>query len=707
MIDQSISSTSLTLQSVPFLELWLLVAFCTGFYIFSSKWLHELLEHLIPRRSVEVLHDPSLKIDCLESEICLTKHVSSLQQEDEEDSQKSNANANHQYLKVDADCELAPKPAVEKGIVTDRCTAQSCDHLKSLMPPDASKDFSAAGWPFEEYFFQSLESSATLHEATFFGIESDFYDGVDCLLTAEDTNDDISSCWQQLNALHDQGEAASRNARYKLAAALRRNGQLSDAEQVLAFASAANDPILAVAALEVGSRCCDPDWLESAISRLSKEGYKLPADSSASLVRTLGCADKALAVWRARIDLNPQEFATPVPEALLGAVLEVCLRSGDRTGAYCVAREAAWHVSLASRAPLLALIVGLAEHQDLARALEVYEGVRRNGMHADLPVYNALLTAAARDANAEKVSVLFRDLMEAGVEPDSRTFSTIIRGLCAAGELEQAMQLFAVMRRRSVATNVTLFNAILDGCARKGMRTLTEQVLSDMEAVGVLPSNATLAILVRLYGRERDLAAAFSAVEDLSKRHNLKVNANTYGALITACLYNSQLEKAMYVFDKMTAEGWEVSARTYESLIRTCLREGDLKCAVRLVENSLGPCPDTAEAAESNPQPPSRLLRPVRVRLEQLQPSIMASTGVTRVMLDPRLLEDMLNLIGRRRQAKLLGAPLIERLRAANVEFPEALVASMLSAAEQEQMPVSRFHARREVHSAWRGGAAM
>ena len=67
------------------------------------------------------------------------------------------------------------------------------------------------------------------------------------------------------------------------------------------------------------------------------------------------------------------------------------------------------------------------------------------------------------------------------------------------------------------------------------MRKLTEQVLSDMETAKVAPSNFTLSILVKLYGRCRDLDRAFRVVEELPKKYGFQNNAAVYTCLMSAC----------------------------------------------------------------------------------------------------------------------------------------------------------------------------
>merc|ERR1719183_2068550 len=160
------------------------------------------------------------------------------------------------------------------------------------------------------------------------------------------------------------------------------------------------------------------------------------------------------------------------------------------------------------------LVKGFTQRKEMDRAMELYEKVSDAGA-CNLVTYNTLIDIYARVGDMGKVSKMFRDMCDRGVDPDLITYSTVIKGYCVQGDLEQAIQLFTLMRKRGITPDGILFNSILDGCARKQMRTLTEQVLDDMEKEGVPPSNFTLSILVKLYGRCREVEKAFEVVEEL------------------------------------------------------------------------------------------------------------------------------------------------------------------------------------------------
>jgi pentatricopeptide repeat protein len=274
-----------------------------------------------------------------------------------------------------------------------------------------------------------------------------------------------------------------------------------------------------------------------------------------------------------------------------------------------------------------------------------------------------------------KADYLFEDLSSSGITPDGATFSAMICGHCSAGNVDEAMHYFHLLREKGIVPTAPLFDAILDGCAWMNMPALMEQVLADMEAAGVRPSTTTLSILMRLHGMNRDTRQALALFDELPKKHGLKLDGHAYGTLISVCLKNDVYDMAWNAFERMSEAGLTAHARIYEGLISACLRRGYLDNAVRVADVALG------------------LVRPTDDN----------ALPMPRLRLQVKIIEDILQLIGRRRQSVRLGAPFVERLLTIGMELSESLVDAVLrSAAAESEVPYSELHRRQAQRQAWR-----
>ena len=80
---------------------------------------------------------------------------------------------------------------------------------------------------------------------------------------------------------------------------------------------------------------------------------------------------------------------------------------------------------------------------------------------------------------------------------------------------------------------------------------------------------------MKLYGRCNDLEMAFQVVDTYPQKYGFDLNAQVYTCLMSACIANGELTRAIDVYDRMTKAGCASDAKTYQTLLSGCLRHGD------------------------------------------------------------------------------------------------------------------------------------
>jgi len=107
-----------------------------------------------------------------------------------------------------------------------------------------------------------------------------------------------------------------------------------------------------------------------------------------------------------------------------------------------------------------------------------------------------------------------------------------------------------------------VYNTILDGCTRHKRTDLADAILKSMGDQGIIPTNFTLGILVKLYSRNRQLDVAFRVMETMPKQGNFVANAQVWTCLMCACLTNNAPDKAVKVFHDMKLAGQSPDTKT-------------------------------------------------------------------------------------------------------------------------------------------------
>jgi pentatricopeptide repeat protein len=360
------------------------------------------------------------------------------------------------------------------------------------------------------------------------------------------------------------------------------------------------DEVLVNCLLDACVRLRNIPRLTQVLEQFKSTGVVPSLHACAMLIKAYGHSrrlDRAWALWR---ELTVERKVSP-NEEVFASMVDACLANGDLENAVAVVREMKHSLSEFSRSATVfsGLIKACIQRKEVKMAIEIYDEMREVSFTCTKVTYNTLIDSLVRQGDMDAATAIFREMSLKAVTPDLITYSTLIKGHCSRGCLEQGLQLLGLMQRRGIAPDAIVFNSILDGCAHKQMRTLTEQVLQDMENAGIAPSNFTLSILVKLYGRCSDLDTAFSVVETYPKKYNFKLNAQVYTCLMSACIANGALARAMEVYDQMITAGCPTDAKMYQTLLSGCIRHGDLDAAASLLEDALSKASLDRETAEN------------------------------------------------------------------------------------------------------------
>merc|ERR1719401_2806084 len=104
----------------------------------------------------------------------------------------------------------------------------------------------------------------------------------------------------------------------------------------------------------------------------------------------------------------------------------------------------------------------------------------------------------------DELPKVLEDMKRHHVEPNLITYSTILKGYCLLGELQLA---FAVLKDMKSGTNLKpdeiMYNSLLDGCAQHNLFEEGLRLMQEMQDEGIMLSNFTLSIMVKMLNRAR------------------------------------------------------------------------------------------------------------------------------------------------------------------------------------------------------------
>jgi pentatricopeptide repeat protein len=391
------------------------------------------------------------------------------------------------------------------------------------------------------------------------------------LIDAAVERGDTQCAWKHVWAMKEKGIPLEGACTFMMTSL--QTGGAVDVDNALRLLEVASDEIITTL-LDACVRIRDITRLTRSLQACRARGA-VPASAYATVIRAYGFARDLAgvhAIW-----------AESRSSATLAAMVDACVTNGAVEDALCALQEVCEMGASPPASIYHTIIKDLATRKRQPEALAVYSDMRERKVKPSLATFNVLIDVSARTGLVDCATELFREMCSVGVTADKDTYSIVIKGYCVQGDLMQALQVFSLMRKRGLSPDVVLFNTVLDAAARKKMTFLGEKVFNDMETSGVEPSASTLAILVKLHGRNNDLETALSYFEILPAKYNFAVTAQVYAALVVVCASGGRMSLAHDFLEKIECP----DSKTVAAVITGSLKQNDVAGAVRVLSRAV------------------------------------------------------------------------------------------------------------------------
>mmetsp|Transcript_36260 Transcript_36260/g.67740 ORF Transcript_36260/g.67740 Transcript_36260/m.67740 type:complete len:1031 (+) Transcript_36260:143-3235(+) len=414
-----------------------------------------------------------------------------------------------------------------------------------------------------------------------------------------------------------------------------------------------SDEVLLNTVLETCIRHRDHCRLQSIVDSFSKCSLQPGVHTYGSLIKAcsiLKRVDKSWELWKKMVD----ERAMPPNSIVLGCMLDALVCNERVEDAVSLFQT--WREKVPPNTIMYSTLVkGFANSHQASRAMDIWQEMRASKMEMNTVVYNGVIDAHARLGLMDEVSLLVQSMEPDRCTPDAITYSTIVKGYCITGNLDKAFEVFRSMQQNQTNNDSACYNTLLDGCVRSNRMDLADLLLEDMEKFSIAASNFTLGILVKMYGRRKQLDKAFRAVEELPKKHHFRPNTQVKTCLMCACLNNHDLDAAFKVFAGLRSYEKGADWKTYTCMISGLLRHGRVNQAVDLVKDAYGLTKGTKAVAFTHGQ-----------------------------KVETDCLEQLLRALVQQGQMVSVGLPLLNQLRAANVPISGKLMSTFTSSRNTE-----------------------
>lgn len=333
------------------------------------------------------------------------------------------------------------------------------------------------------------------------------------------------------------------------------------------------------------ARLKDQRRLRRALEKFHRSGLRPNVHAYGTLIKAYGRCRDVERAWNLWYEMTETRRMEPT-NYTYGCMLDTLVSNGRVEEGIGMLNNSLRNGREANTVQYSILIKGCARKRQVDQALALYHDMQVRKIPCNEVTYNTLINACTSVGDLSRAKMIMQNMVDTpNCRPDVITYSTLIKGFCGRGQVDNAFALFDQMEQSNIQPDAIVFNTLLEGCAKCMEVDTAERVLEKMLQRNVSPSSFTLSILVKLYGRTGNLSKALQLADELPQRYGFEPDAYVYTALIAACLTSCNVDEALGFFRRMNAGDTRsaVSGRTFGTIIVGCIKSGRYFTAYDLV----------------------------------------------------------------------------------------------------------------------------
>jgi len=258
---------------------------------------------------------------------------------------------------------------------------------------------------------------------------------------------------------------------------------------------------------------------------------------------------------------------------MFNTMLDVCRQEGDLQKAVSTWEEmkrSGLEPTAQSFGTIMSACGDVGEHQ---LGLRYYQEFKTRGDVAGTKeLYTCAMHMCASEGDLEDALRTFRDMREAGVEPDALAYAVLMDVAARGGRVESAFALLAEMQEEGVAPTAQVYGTLVAVCARSGLPERAWEIYERMAQRGVAPNEEVFNALIDAFGKAVQIPRAVGVLEEM-RRSKVQPTQVTYGTIIHAASQAGDTELALQMFTQARRDGLVPSEALCDMVLLAILRK--------------------------------------------------------------------------------------------------------------------------------------
>ncbi|EFH61467.1 pentatricopeptide repeat-containing protein [Arabidopsis lyrata subsp. lyrata] len=215
----------------------------------------------------------------------------------------------------------------------------------------------------------------------------------------------------------------------------------------------------------------------------------------------------------------------------------------------------------------------------------MFKVMRESNMDMDTAVYNIIIHGMCKAGKLEEAWNLFTNLLLSGLQPDVKTYNMMIR----FSALGRAEKLYAEMLRRGIVPDTITYNSMIHGLCKQNKLAEARKVFDSMDN----KSCSTFNTLINGYCKARRVDDGIDLFCEMYRR-GIVANVITYTTLIHGFRQVGDFKTALDIFQEMVSNGVRSSSITFRDILPELCSKKELRKAVAMLvdlQKSVVVCP--------------------------------------------------------------------------------------------------------------------
>ncbi|CAI0456672.1 unnamed protein product [Linum tenue] len=189
------------------------------------------------------------------------------------------------------------------------------------------------------------------------------------------------------------------------------------------------------------------------------------------------------------------------------------------------------------------------------------------GLKPESRQWNAVLVACSKAAETSAAVEIFKRMVEQGEKPTIISYGALLSALEKAGLYEEAFRVWNHMLKMEVQPNLYAYTIMASVLTGQGKFRLVDSIIKEMVDVGIPPTVVTYNAIISGCARRGLSSAAYEWFHRMEKQQDVGPNEISYQMLIEALVRDGKPRLAYEAYLRAQNDGIVLSSKAYDAVV--------------------------------------------------------------------------------------------------------------------------------------------